>query len=64
MTRKFDWGRDLVVTRGARGAINTACLKVGGPRAHNPRPIRKELIFCLLWFTKGSRVGDIAKVLV
>jgi hypothetical protein len=62
MKRKVCCARDLV--EGARGATGITYLGVGGPKADNPRPTFKELLFCLLWLTKRSRVSDIAKIFV
>ena len=46
------------------GATEITYLRVGGPNLENPRDLSKPLLPGLLWFTKGSRVNDEAKVLV
>jgi hypothetical protein len=39
-------------------------LELASPKTNNCRPLFKPLFFCLVRFTKGSRVGYVATILV
>jgi hypothetical protein len=39
-------------------------LELAGPKAENSCPLFEPLFFGLVWSTEGSRVGDVATILV
>jgi hypothetical protein len=54
---------DLVAAKGI-GTTNTTHLRIGDPKFEKPPELCKPLLLGLFWFTEGSRVGDVAKILV